>query len=225
MDNNNEEALNVFTLSGDMKELITATWSYDGSVHIIQNSNMAYRDVTAQFTMPFEYPMIFQITGKEKDFSKKLADLAIGSSIDISVIDNIQTTKTVTTTTIYSDESGENSVISGPTSVTSITENVSTNVQPTNINSWWTKRNVKVEFYDNVSQDSPNGVTNTEFIQGDDGQVIHKTTVEETQNTVYSNDVQITSNEFESNHEGFVRIYKNSKAAKGIYENHGYLIF
>lgn len=70
MDNNNEEALNVFTLSGDMKELITATWSYDGSVHIIQNSNMAYRDVTAQFTMPFEYPMIFQITGKEKDFSK-----------------------------------------------------------------------------------------------------------------------------------------------------------
>lgn len=215
VDNNNEEALNVFTLSGDMKELITATWSYDGSVHIIQNSNMAYRDVTAQFTMPFEYPMIFQITGKEKDFSKKLADLAIGSSIDISVIDNIQTTKTVTTTTIYSDESGENSVISGPTSVTSITENVSTNVQPTNINSWWTKRNVKVEFYDNVSQDSPNGVTNTEFIQGDDGQVIHKTTVEETQNTVYSNDVQITSNEFESNHEGFVRIYKNSKSAKG----------
>lgn len=66
-----------------------------------------------------------------------------------------------------------------------------------------------------MSQDSPNGVTNTEFIQGDDGQVIHKTTVEETQNTVYSNDVQITSNEFESNHEGFVRIYKNSKSAKG----------
>lgn len=37
------------------------------------NSNMAYRDVTAQFTMPFEYPMIFQITGKEKDFFKKIS--------------------------------------------------------------------------------------------------------------------------------------------------------
>lgn len=215
VDSNDEKALTVFTLSDDMKELITATWSYDGSIHIAQNANMDYRSVAAQFTMPFEYPLIFQITGKEDDFSKKLADLAINSSIEISVIDNVQTTQTNTTTTVYSDESGEYEVVSGPSTQTSISESVSTNVQPTNINAWWTRRSISLEFTANYTEQTPNGTTNTEFLQDEEGGTVHQTTTVTTQDFIYSNEIQVTNNEYESNHEGFVKIYKDSKKAKG----------
>lgn len=99
VNNNDKKALEVFTLD-DKKNIITATWSYrketgkDAEVKIEKNSAMDYRTVTAKFTMPFEYPLFFLIDGAEEDFCSGLAELAMKSSLEIAVVDDVTNIKT-----------------------------------------------------------------------------------------------------------------------------------
>lgn len=99
VNNNDKKALDVFTLD-DKKNIITATWSYrketgkDAEIKIEKNSAMDYRTVTAKYTMPFEYPLFFLIDGADEEFCSGLAELAMKSSLEIAVVDDVTNIKT-----------------------------------------------------------------------------------------------------------------------------------
>lgn len=108
VESNNMQALQVFTLD-DNKNIITATWKYlnDGGVEIQKGPVLNYKDATSQYTMPFEYPLFFLIDGECEEFSVELAELAMNSKIEISIIDTVENTKTTTVVTTQTTENTE----------------------------------------------------------------------------------------------------------------------
>lgn len=177
VNNNDKKALDVFTLD-DKKNIITTTWSYkketgkDAEVKIEKNSAMDYRTVTAKYTMPFEYPLFFLIDGAAEDFSSGLADLAMKSSLEIAVVDdvtNIKTTikeyikeekKEVTTTTEEKEDGTKEekkdektTVVDDGTKPKTETvidqENVSTKIMLSQVDSWALKNKTTINMQSN----------------------------------------------------------------------------
>ena len=215
--NNDSKALEVFTLSDDNKEIITATWSYDGSTHITTNSGMDYRSVTSQYTMPFEYLLFFQITGNDEQFSTALADLALNSSIDIVITDNITTIETSVVTTTYEyDASGIETSNSVDSSETTVQEDVSTSINLSEIDAWWVKRSCSFENTSDTNVSNPIEETISQEISKDGAS---RSTKRVTTSTTLNNNVICTQNNKESKHQGFVDIFKNSTARGNIQES------
>ena len=177
VNNNDKKALDVFTLD-DKKNIITATWSYkketgkDAEVKIEKNSAMDYRTVTAKYTMPFEYPLFFLIDGAAEDFCSGLAELAMKSSLEIAVVDdvtNIKTTikeyikeekKEVTTTTEEKEDGTKEekkdektTVVDDGTKPKTETvidqENVSTKIMLSQVDSWALKNKTTINMQSN----------------------------------------------------------------------------
>lgn len=99
VEENNEKALEVFTLDKDMK-LITAKWSYttEEGIKILKNSPVNYLPVLQKYMMPYEYLINWLIDCKDSNFVSSLADLAINSEFIIAIEDNVTTVKTVVDT-------------------------------------------------------------------------------------------------------------------------------
>lgn len=209
INNNNSKALEVFTLSDDLEEIITATWSYNGnSAQIEKCSSIRYRDLTSSYTMPFEYPLDFLINGRDEEFAKGLANLAMNAFIEFDVIDNVTTQKVVTTTRKYKQENGESNLINGSENYnTVITENAITTIEMTNIDAWWIKRKITLNNESSSNESHSGDVTNTVTL--DDGS--HETTVVTTDTYITTNETTVSYMEKESNEEKFVDLYKKYK--------------
>ena len=205
------KALDTFTLSDDFSEIITAKWSYDGSIKIEKNSGIDYRNLTANYAMPYEYPMMFQVTGKDALFSQRLMYLVLGSSVDVCLVDNVSITQTkeyTTTTITTTDPKKKTSTTTTNTSLTGdeYKENVYTSTELGAVNSWWAKRS---------STYTLNANSNFSSTTGDAYTVIgeNKTTTtqikKEITNISYS--IRSQNTDFESNHEPFCTIYNGSR--------------
>lgn len=238
--NNDNEALNVFTFD-ENKNIITATWSYssengNSSVSIEENSPMDYRAATSAYTMPFEYPLFFLIDGDDEDFCIKLAELAMNSSMEITIVDNVTTTKTVTsihtlrekTEEKYTiDENGnENydststSNITDQTDITElIAENTSSSIILTNVDAWTAKKSSKISNTTSSSEstdekiDGPTTTLNRQPFGGSNDDkyyvTIDQTITTTVTNEVYTNGFDVTESEVEDNSKYFVDLYKN----------------
>ncbi|MBR0350259.1 MAG: hypothetical protein IJH76_00270, partial [Clostridia bacterium] len=164
LNNGNTEALDVYTLTGENKNLLTASWdwqgdSQNGNTTYKKNTEIDYRSKLDQFIMPFEYPLFFLIDGENEDFAKGLAELAENSSVEIAVIDNVETTQTDVTVekdyweyvepySVDKDEDGNeikghhgsnydrDAADPAPTTTTTIDESVSTKIEIKDIKSW-----------------------------------------------------------------------------------------
>lgn len=211
---NDSKALEVFTLSDDNKDIITATWSYDGNTYITTNSGMDYRSVTSQYTMPFEYLLFFQIAGNDEQFSTALADLALNSSIDIVIIDNISTIETSVVTTTYEYDASETEISNSiDSSVTTVQEDVSTSINLSEIDAWWIKRSCSFENTSDTIVSNPIEETISQEISKDGSSRIKKRV---TTNTILNNNVTCTQNHKESKEQDFANIFKNSIARGNI---------
>ena len=200
------KALDTFTLSDDFSEIITAKWSYDGSIKIEKNSGIDYRNLTANYAMPYEYPMMFQVTGKDALFSQRLMYLVLGSSVDVCLVDNVSITQTkeyTTTTTTTTDPKKKTSTTTTNTSLTGdeYKENVYTSTELGAVNSWWAKRSSTYTLNANSNFSSTTGDAYT--VTGE-----NKTTTtqikKEITNISYS--IRSQNTDFESNHEPFCTI-------------------
>lgn len=240
--NNDDEALNVFTFD-ENKNIITATWSYssengNSSVSIEENSPMDYRTATSAYTMPFEYPLFFFIDSDDEDFCIKLAELAMNSSMEITIVDNVTTTKTVTSIhtlrekteekyTIDEDgnenyDSTSTSNITDQTDTTElIAENTSSSIILTNINSWAAKKSSKISNTTSSSEstdekvDGPTITLNRQPFGGSDDDryyvTIDQTITTTVTNEVYTNGFDVTESEVEDNTQQFVDLYTEHK--------------
>ena len=205
------KALDTFTLSDDFSEIITAKWSYDGSIKIEKNSGIDYGNLTANYAMPYEYPMMFQVTGKDALFSQRLMYLVLGSSVDVCLVDNVSITQTkeyTTTTTTTTDPKKKTSTTTTNTSLTGdeYKENVYTSTELGAVNSWWAKRSSTYTLNANSNFSSTTGDAYT--VTGE-----NKTTTtqikKEITNISYS--IRSQNTDFESNHEPFCTIYNGSR--------------
>lgn len=139
----NTEALNVFTLDEE-RNLITATWSSTGdAIQIKKNSAVNLKTSLQKYVMPYEYLLFFYIdTYDYEDFSKDLADTIIkDTEIVITVEDNVTTTQTTTTVLerrVDDDPNKEHENLEVGSS-TEVTENCSTSVGITYINTWFVR--------------------------------------------------------------------------------------
>lgn len=205
---NSEQALKVFTLSEDKQQIVVATWSYvDGALSISGESNtMDYRSVVSQYTMPFEYPLFFLINGKNEDFANGLADLAINSKIDIAVIDNIVTTQIQTNVEVRKDSSNDHKVIENRSS-TSFSEDMSSSIKVTNVESWWVKLKNSLTLNSSTSSYTMPAESVEKDLQ--DGYV--QTTITYQYIDSITNQIQIGETTKESNEGGFVNLYNKHK--------------
>ena len=118
VNSNNQEALKCYTLD-ENNNVITATWTYDGSVHIQKNAPLDFRTSLQNYIMPYEYLLFFYIDTNETSFPERLADEVLNSQIILAVQDNVTTTQTTTTTYTKTDDSdGEKQSTSSSTSET-----------------------------------------------------------------------------------------------------------
>ncbi len=123
--NDNLEALKVFTLD-ENNNLITATWnSNNGDIMIENNSAIDLSTVLEKYIMPYEYLLYFYIDSNEKAFSEQLAEEVLNTEIVIAVQDEVTTTKTVDTTkekqeASISEYNYEDKVIDTTTTITEI---------------------------------------------------------------------------------------------------------
>lgn len=237
INNGDSQALNVYTLD-ENKNLLTATWSYSSDTGTVMqaNSPMDYRSATARYTMPFEYPLFFLIDSDCEDFCTSLAQLAMDSTMEIAIIDNVTDTKTVTTvetTTnetrdIYDVKDGKqiykNSETSSSTTTSStevITESVYTNIQVANVKSWATKKDCEISLNSSTQAGTP--VTTHSSSPGINHQLVKETdkkreylvTGQSIATTIttesYQNSYDVTDSEVEENTDDFVKIYEENK--------------
>ena len=179
VNNNSLDALNFYTLDED-KNIVTATWSYsNGTITIQKNSGMNYRDAISAYAMPFEYPLFFLIDGGSEEFSIGLAELAMKSSMEITIVDDVTNSKT---TTVYNtivtqkgdsykteiDEDGntkevheiiaENVISNDSSSTESLTESINSKIIITNIDSWAMKKTSTIKMNSSSSNNGDGDV-------------------------------------------------------------------
>lgn len=133
-----KEALNYFTLDEDNK-LITATWGFSGgTISIEKNPPVDLTTTLQQYIVPFEYLLFFYIDANYQDFSEDLADKILKSEVVIAVKDNVTTKKEVVTTQTKTDasDSSYSTDWSNSGTTTTITEEVSTAVDVTYVDTW-----------------------------------------------------------------------------------------
>lgn len=173
--NNDQKALKEFSLDEE-KNLITASWSYDGANITISKSSTSlnYRNVIGKYTMPFEYMLFFYIDSGQADFVKNLADLAIDSEFVITIEDNITTTSTREHSQeqkdTYKEKEDGNWELTNSgkwkttKDVTTITESVNSKLELTYADTWFVK--FKTEFMEQSQIEATRGmngkVTNSE---------------------------------------------------------------
>lgn len=129
IENNDSQALNVFTLDEDMK-LTTATWSYSTAegLKISKGKTINYKNALSKYDMPVEYLLTMLTHTEDKVFCEGLADLAIESEYIIAIEDKVTTVQTtVRTNTVTTHQNAE----SGYVSTLSSTENVEVTVNET----------------------------------------------------------------------------------------------
>lgn len=228
------KALDVYTLD-ENKNLLTATWSYSGDSGTTMQSNspMDYRSATARYTMPFEYPLFFLIDSDCPEFCIKLAELAMNSTMEIAIIDNVTDTKTVTTvvtttnetTDIYDVKNGRPTFNKSETTTTTetsstevITESVYTSIQVANVESWATKKDCEIKLNSTSQAGTP--VTTNSSSPGISQQLVTNTSTKREYVTTgqsiattiktetYQNNYDVTDSEVEENTENFEKIYK-----------------
>ena len=134
INSNDQEALRCFTLD-ENNNVITATWSYDGSIHIVENAPADFRTVLQKYMMPYEYLLFFYIDTNETAFPERLADEVLNSEIILAVQDNVTTTQTVTTTYTRAPDSN---VEQSSTSET-VTETCTPQIEITYADTWCVK--------------------------------------------------------------------------------------
>lgn len=141
-----EEAIKYFSLNEDNK-LITLSWSRkgDGSIEIKENPPMDFRTALQKYTMPYEYLLYYYFDTGYRKFSEELADIVINSEIVIALQDNVTTTHTVVEIQ-QKVVAGENSPKGSSkdwnsigTQSDEITENCSTKIDITYIETWCVK--------------------------------------------------------------------------------------
>ncbi len=141
------EAIKYFSLNEDNK-LVTLSWGKkgDGTVEIKENPPMDFRTALQKYTMPYEYLLYYYFdTAGYRGFSEKLADIVINSEIVIALQDNVTTTHTV----VENQQSVQvsSNAPSGAaedwhtvgTKSDEITENCSTKIDITYIETWCVK--------------------------------------------------------------------------------------
>ena len=142
-----EEAIKYFSLNEENK-LVTLSWSKqgDGTVGIKENPPMDFRTALQKYTMPYEYLLYYYFdTAGYRGFSEKLADIVIDSEIVIALQDNVTTTHTVVEnqqSTKVSDNAPNGAAEDWHTVGTKsdeITENCSTKIDITYIETWCVK--------------------------------------------------------------------------------------
>lgn len=219
INSNDSKVLRTFTLSEDFSEIITAKWSYNGELQMESNSGLDYRNLTANYAMPFEYPMMFHVTGKDALFSQRLMYLVLGSSVDMVLVDNVTTIQTKTTTmkTVTTKET-EKKPSSTEESISDVSysykEDVYTSTELGAVNSWWCKRS---------SSFNMNSSYSTSFSDGDNSRKENEkqiiVTQQKIEETIGTYNISSTNTEFESNHEPFVTIYNGSRAKGNTQED------
>ena len=207
-----EKALSTFTLSEDYSEIITAKWSYEGGLKVESNSGIDYRNLTASYAMPYEYPMMYHVTGKDALFSQRLMYLVLGSSVDMVLVDNVTTTQTKVTTiqtTTTKGKPGTDSTTSQSITNTSYSykENVYTTTELGAVNSWWAKRSSTFSINSNMSTSYGDGQTSQ---SNEKDKII--TTQEKIEETIANYNINSSNTDFESNHEPFATIYNGSRS-------------
>lgn len=237
INNGDSQALNVYTLD-ENKNLLTATWSYSSDTGAVMqaNSPMDYRSATARYTMPFEYPLFFLIDSDCEDFCTSLAQLAMDSTMEIAIIDNVTDTKTVTTVETTTEETREiqttkdgktstetkKSTSTQTSSTEVITESVYTNIQVANVKSWATKKDCEITLNSSsqagnpvVTEGNPTTIKNNQLEKESSKKKEYVTAVETTKTTitsdVYENSYDVTDSEVEENTDDFVKIYDENK--------------
>lgn len=228
------KALDVYTLD-ENKNLLTATWSYSGDSGTTMQSNspMDYRSATARYTMPFEYPLFFLIDSDCPEFCVRLAELAMNSTMEIAIIDNVTDTKTITTVVtttnetkdIYDVKNGRPTFNKSETTTTTetsstevITESVYTSIQVANVESWATKKDCEIKLNSTSQAGTP--VTTNSSSPGISQQLVTNTSTKREYVTTgqsiattittetYQNSYDVTDSEVEENTENFEKIYK-----------------
>lgn len=160
VNNNDEEALNVFTLDSDAK-LITAKWSYssDEGLKITKNSPINFRTVMQKYTTTYAYLLDYWIDIKEEEFINEFADKAIDSEFIIAIEDNVTTTQVETT--VVEDQA--DSLIANRSTEVKINETVSDTIELTYADTWFV--NMRKSDYDfssgTINSSTTSGVTLT----------------------------------------------------------------
>lgn len=137
IENNDKDALKVYTLSEDKTKLLTAKWKAEGrAVTIEKNTAMDYRKSMEKYTMPYEYLIAMLIDTKSESFVEGLADMAIKSEYIIAVQDKV-TTRETTIETYESKDGGQDVMVSqdGP----NLIESVSSSLGLTYADAWFVK--------------------------------------------------------------------------------------
>lgn len=120
--NNKDEAIKYFSFN-DSGSLVVYTWNhikytYDNQkgeievpdseirtnsddISLIETSISDYKSLINKYTLPFEVLTALLINSEDIDFTKKVADLAFTSNIEISLIEEYEYTTTVNTTKYY----------------------------------------------------------------------------------------------------------------------------
>ena len=172
INNEDEEALNVFTLRSG--KVITATWSYNDEtgLDIKENTEIDLQTALQKYMVPYEYLLYFYINSGEKDFSMDLADEILKTKIIMNVKDNVTTTATTTIqeerrTSDIASQSYDWTEVSrdGPI----ITESVKTTTSLLYADAWCVKVYQKDNYTSELIEMSP----------GDDGIIVAKGRVTE----------------------------------------------
>ena len=112
IDNNNNEALNHFSLTEDMQLIVAqynstttttasdlpGTKGTDIKEGGYTTSTLDYKSMLAQHSMPFDFLWGLLVITQDEDFVYDLAKLALNSDIEIGIYDNITYTKVVKNT-------------------------------------------------------------------------------------------------------------------------------
>lgn len=96
VEENNRQALRVYTLDEETKKLIIANWSFttEEGLKITASNPINFRSVLNKYTMPIEYMIDFLVHTDDVEMVEKLADLAINTEYIIAVEDNVTTVET-----------------------------------------------------------------------------------------------------------------------------------
>lgn len=96
VEENNRQALRVYTLDEETKKLIIANWSFTTGegIKITASNPINFRSVLNKYTMPIEYMIDFLVHTDDAEMVGKLADLAIDTEYIIAVQDNVTTVET-----------------------------------------------------------------------------------------------------------------------------------
>ena len=208
--NNDIKALEVFSLSDDNSELITATWSYsDKKLVISKNANIDYKSATSVYSMPFEYPLILLGASGDEEFADEVIKLVENSKIELAIIDNV-VSGDVSVTTQYYD--GENMISSSIAN--SYEESVNTSIKIASANCWWCEKDCTYDI-EVVADSTPSKEENSNEIVNDEGKAITVKQIKEYSNkTTYNITVKV--NEIKDKSDAFKKIYNNSDAKEDI---------